>query len=160
MTQEFRSRNLCKSTAAIFVYRREPKSQVHNQTHRAIVQIKILKVSAQGLGGDAIRLSQCKVKGKTREQRWLPFGHIVQSTRMFFWETHLGVVRNDYARFRPNSSTGYGRDAITEKTSRWPMAAMFVCEPEPKLHMYNQTTRGTFQTSFKTIQPVVLEEML
>ena len=47
--------------------------------------------------------------------RWLPFGHICGRTRIVFGWTHLGIERNSYARFRQNSSSGFGGDVITVK---------------------------------------------
>ena len=35
-------------------------------------------------------------------------------TRIVFGQTHLGIERNSYARFRQNSSSGFG-DAVTVK---------------------------------------------
>ena len=50
-----------------------------------------------------------------RNQRWLLFGHIGQQTRIVFGGDAARVERNPYAKFRRNSSTGYGGDAITGK---------------------------------------------
>ena len=52
-------------------------------------------------------------KGQLAIQRWLLFGHICCRTRIIFRQTHLDIARNSYARFRPNSSSGFGGDAIT-----------------------------------------------
>ena len=59
-------------------------------------------------------------KGQIAIQRWPLFSHV---DRPWYSFSHLDIERNSYARFRQNSSSGFGGDAITVKIKdgcRWP----------------------------------------
>ena len=54
-------------------------------------------------------------KGQIAMLRCPPFGHIYWWSGIVFGRTYLNIERNSYARFRQNSSNGFGGDAITVK---------------------------------------------
>ena len=54
-------------------------------------------------------------KGQLAALKMMAFGHIWWRTIIIFWQIYLGIERNSYARFRRNSSSGFGVDAITDK---------------------------------------------
>ena len=56
-----------------------------------------------------------------------------------FGRTHLDIERNSYARFRRNSSGGFGGDHIYDngENQSWPAAAIFVDGQEQFSGMHN-----------------------
>ena len=78
---------------------------------------QVLKNPTSGLGGDATtRLLQCWVMSNSRLCFW--------QNEIIFGRTHLYIERNLYARFRQNSTSGFGGDAIKVKIKDgWRLAA-------------------------------------
>ena len=78
---------------------------------------KFKKNPTSGLGGDATtRLLQCWVMSNSRLCFW--------QNKIIFGRTHLYIEKNLYARFRQNSSSGFGEDAIKVKIKDgWRLAA-------------------------------------
>ena len=78
---------------------------------------QVLKNPTSGLGGDATtRLLQCWVMSNARLCFW--------QNEIIFWRTHLYIEKNFYARFRQNSSSGFGGDVIKVKIKDgWRLAA-------------------------------------
>lgn len=78
--------HICQQTGSKFsVAQLDHQINIHDE-----FQINL----TSGLGGDVITRSlQCKVNRKMKNQRWLPFCHIGQQTRIIFCKTQLEVER-------------------------------------------------------------------